>query len=162
TKWNDANGNGVFDTGESPVSGWTMYLDLNGSGTLDTGEPTAVTDSQGAYAFTGLQPGTYLVAEGQPPYWQQTSPGDGHSTHEAGRGYDPAPGAWRDRDTSTPNVIDIWYDYRPWNGYANQITDAQKADAEAAMARWEQATGGKLHFSQNTTAPLSDVIVIGT
>ncbi len=162
TKWNDANGNGVFDSGESPVSGWTMYLDQNGNGTLDPGEPTAVTDAQGNYAFTVPGPGTYLVAEVQPAYWQQTAPGDGHSTYDAGRGYGPPSGAWRDHDPSTPNVIDVWYDYRPYNGYANQITAAEQADAEAAMARWEQATGGKLHFSRNTTAPMSDIIDIGT
>jgi protocatechuate 3,4-dioxygenase beta subunit len=59
----DANNNGVFDTGETPIAGVTVTL-LDSSGN-STGK-TAVTNSSGYYEFTGLTPGTYGVSETQP------------------------------------------------------------------------------------------------
>ena len=56
--WNDANQNGVQDSGEAGIEGVTVKL-LDGSGT-DTGQ-TAVTDVNGLYSFDGLVPGTYSV-----------------------------------------------------------------------------------------------------
>lgn len=64
-KWNDANGNGVMDSGELPLAGWTVNLS-NGM--------TAVTDSLGFYNFTNVPPGTYTVAESLQAGWQQTFP----------------------------------------------------------------------------------------
>lgn len=75
TKWNDLNGNGVKDTGEASLAGWTIYLDQNNNGTLDTGETSTTTDANGNYSFTGLAAGTYTVAEVMQSGWQQTSPG---------------------------------------------------------------------------------------
>jgi hypothetical protein len=49
TVFNDANKNGVFDSGEAGVPGWTVFVD-NANGTiLDPGEVTAVTDANGNY-----------------------------------------------------------------------------------------------------------------
>ena len=76
-KWNDRNGNGVLDNGESGLAGWTIYLDLDGNGDLEPNEPTSVTDAGGAYAFTGLDPGWYTVREVLQPGWQQTGPAEG-------------------------------------------------------------------------------------
>ena len=59
----DANDNGVFDPGETPIAGVTVTL-LDASG-QPTGE-TAATDSSGYYQFNNLTPGTYGVAETQP------------------------------------------------------------------------------------------------
>jgi protocatechuate 3,4-dioxygenase beta subunit len=56
--WNDANANGVQDSGEAGIEGVTVKL-LDGSGT-ETGQ-TAVTDVNGLYSFEGLIPGTYSV-----------------------------------------------------------------------------------------------------
>ncbi|HEY9830379.1 MAG TPA: S8 family serine peptidase [Stenomitos sp.] len=75
TKWNDLNGNGVKDTGEAGLAGWTIYLDQNKNGTLDTGETSTVTDANGNYSFAGLAAGTYTVAEVMQSGWQPTSPG---------------------------------------------------------------------------------------
>ena len=74
TKWNDLNGNGVWDAGEPALAGWTIYLDTNHNGQLDAGEPSTVTDAQGNYAFTNLIPGQYTVAEVVQPGWRATSP----------------------------------------------------------------------------------------
>ncbi len=73
-KWNDVNGNGVWNEGEEGLSGWTIYLDANNNGQLDPGERSTVTDDNGAYSFTNLEPGTYTVAEVMQSSWQQTYP----------------------------------------------------------------------------------------
>jgi RHS repeat-associated protein len=59
---------------EPGLAGWTIFLDLNHDGKLDPGDPFTTTDSVGHYAFTGLAPGTYTVAEVGQPGWRQTAP----------------------------------------------------------------------------------------
>lgn len=55
--WNDYNEDGIQDSNEPGVAGVKVIL-LDGAGNkLDS----TVTDSQGAYNFTGLTPGTYAV-----------------------------------------------------------------------------------------------------
>ena len=55
--WNDSNGNGIQDAGESGMPGVTAIL-VDGSGAeLDT----TVTNDDGLYLFEGLSPGTYAV-----------------------------------------------------------------------------------------------------
>jgi hypothetical protein len=68
--WVDRNDNGVFDQGDEPISNVTvrLYLDLDASGTLTAGDIQVgahVTDAAGAYLFTGLNAGDYLVAVDQ-------------------------------------------------------------------------------------------------
>ena len=59
----DANNNGMFDSGETPIAGVLLtLLDANGK---PTGK-TATTDSTGYYHFDNLGPGTYGVGETQP------------------------------------------------------------------------------------------------
>ncbi|QDV70716.1 Cna protein B-type domain protein [Rosistilla carotiformis] len=61
----DADNDGVFDTGETPLAGVTVELigtDLLGADV----SRTAVTDATGAYSFDNLNPGTYRVVETQP------------------------------------------------------------------------------------------------
>ncbi len=62
----DADNDGTFDGGETPIPGATVIL----TGTLATGGTatplTTTTDGTGAYSFTGLLPGTYSVQEVQP------------------------------------------------------------------------------------------------
>jgi hypothetical protein len=50
TVYNDANQNGIQDTGETGVSGATITLNTN---------QTVITDSNGNYSFPGLADGTY-------------------------------------------------------------------------------------------------------
>ncbi len=59
--WNDLNGDGVQDGGETGISGVTVFLDANANGILDGGETSAVTDGSGAYDFSNLATGTYEV-----------------------------------------------------------------------------------------------------
>ena len=73
-KFNDLDGDGIRDTGEPGIEGWTVFLDANANGTLDTGEASALTAANGTYAFTGLLPGQYIVAEAHRTGWIQTTP----------------------------------------------------------------------------------------
>lgn len=79
-KFQDANGNGAQDAGEVGLPGVQIYLDLNASGTFEVGEPSTVTGPTGAYAFTGLVPGAYVVREVVPSLFTQTAPpGDSYA-----------------------------------------------------------------------------------
>ncbi|MCS6806449.1 MAG: LamG domain-containing protein [Blastocatellia bacterium] len=66
-KWNDANGDGVINPGETGLSGWTIQLSGPVSGTTTTA-------TGGTYRFCGLFPGTYTVSEALQPGWVQTFP----------------------------------------------------------------------------------------
>jgi len=59
---------------EPGLPNWTIYLDLNNNGTLDAGEPSTLTDANGNYAFTNLQPGNYIVREVPQTGWTERAP----------------------------------------------------------------------------------------
>lgn len=69
--WNDANGDGIKDGGESGLAGVTVKLYDSSAALLGT----EVTDSAGAYNFTGLAAGDYTV-EFLPPSGYVLSPQD--------------------------------------------------------------------------------------
>ena len=68
-KFNDLNGNGVFD-GEPGMEGWTIQLSGNAVNTTKTGK-------DGSYRFAGLAPGSYSVAEVEQSGWTRTAPKEG-------------------------------------------------------------------------------------
>lgn len=76
-KYRDIDRDGEQDGNEPLLSGWTIFLDGSNGGTvngqLDQGEISTVTGPDGAYCFTDLGPGTYIVLEVLKPNWQQTS-----------------------------------------------------------------------------------------
>ncbi|MCL1474338.1 S8 family serine peptidase [Argonema antarcticum] len=74
-KWNDVDGDGELDAGESGLANWTIFLDENQNGQLDAGEESTVTNANGEYEFTDLDLGTYTVAEVLKDGWVQTYPG---------------------------------------------------------------------------------------
>jgi LPXTG-site transpeptidase (sortase) family protein len=67
--FNDANGNGVQDAGEPPISGVTIQL-RNNAGTVIT---TTTTNASGAYNFSNLTAGTYTVTEIDPAGYISTT-----------------------------------------------------------------------------------------
>src|SRR5581483_10560820 len=73
-KFNDINGDGVREAGESGLQGWTIQL----LSTADVVLATTTTDAAGNYAFDGLMAGTYRVREVGQAGWVQTTvnPGD--------------------------------------------------------------------------------------
>ena len=61
TLWNDSNGNGVVDSGESPTGARQIFIDTNGNGKLDAGEITTTSHTNGNYSFANLPAGTYNI-----------------------------------------------------------------------------------------------------
>ena len=49
--FNDANRNGFFDAGDSPISDVKVYVDLNNDGQFNTTEPFVYSDFSGQYVF---------------------------------------------------------------------------------------------------------------
>jgi len=79
-KWNDLDADGVRDTGEPGLAGWTIYADANGDGQLDPGERSAVTDKDGVYLLADLAAGQHVVAEAPQAGWLQRYPAAGTHT----------------------------------------------------------------------------------
>jgi len=78
--WNDADLDAVWDTGESVLEGWTVFLDTDKDGQLDSGETSTTTDANGYYVFGDLSPGRYTVAQVVQSGWRQTWPADAAHT----------------------------------------------------------------------------------
>ena len=75
-KWNDYDGDGVWDSGEPGLSHWKIYADLNQNNNFDSSEPYSITDQDGYYTLADLSGGTYVVAEEMQGGWTQTFPLD--------------------------------------------------------------------------------------
>ncbi|MCC6766538.1 MAG: hypothetical protein IT293_17895 [Deltaproteobacteria bacterium] len=74
TKFSDADRDGVRDASEPGLAGWTIYVDYDGDGALGPEEPFGITDATGAYAITGILPGTWRVREVQQSGWTCSFP----------------------------------------------------------------------------------------
>ena len=81
TKFNDVNGNGVQDPGETGIEGIYVYIDANEDGRIGIGERAAITDENGDYFIPFGQPenypplasGTYQIREVVKHGWTQTT-----------------------------------------------------------------------------------------
>ncbi len=77
----NANGNGLAELGEIPVSGIAVTLRYAGlDGILNTGDDTttpATTDGSGDYSFTGLIPGFYEITKVNPTGYYSLADRDG-------------------------------------------------------------------------------------
>ena len=74
SKWEDLNANGIWEAGEKPLAGCTIYIDSVNNETLDPWELSTVTDANGKYGFDGLGQGEYLIREVAQAGWIQTAP----------------------------------------------------------------------------------------
>jgi hypothetical protein len=63
TAFHDFNANGIQDPGEPGLARQSFFLDLDNSGILKSGDPTASSDVDGDYQFTGLAYGTYTIGQ---------------------------------------------------------------------------------------------------
>ncbi len=59
--WNDVDGDGLQDAGETGLNGVIVYIDSDGDGVRDAGEPNATTTGDGNYTIGNLPAGTYTV-----------------------------------------------------------------------------------------------------
>ncbi len=74
TVWNDANGNGLRETGEPGLTGWTVFVDANGDGVLSTGEASTTTLADGSYSISGIPTGSTTIVVQQTVGWRATAP----------------------------------------------------------------------------------------
>lgn len=74
-KYNDVNGNGIFDLTETGVGDVVIYYDLDGDGRIDIGEPSTKTKSNGQYTLPNIGAGTYTIREVLTAGWVQNFPG---------------------------------------------------------------------------------------
>jgi serine-aspartate repeat-containing protein C/D/E len=85
TVFEDTNENGIKESGEHGLSGWTMFVDTNGDGSLTAGEPTATTDTDGGYVIGDVPAGSASVYEipqgGYAPISGGLFPMSGATTH---------------------------------------------------------------------------------
>ena len=79
--FNDSNGDGKLDDGETGLSDWELYIDLNNTGSFVSGEATATTNSSGDFTFGDLAAGTYIIRVMRPSGWLQTSPANNYGQH---------------------------------------------------------------------------------
>src|SRR5262249_22574747 len=71
--FNDANGNKTKDAGETGLSGWRVFNDSNNDGIWQKTEASTTTDSTGAWSFTTLGAGTFVIRVVRPGGWTQTT-----------------------------------------------------------------------------------------
>jgi 6-phosphogluconolactonase (cycloisomerase 2 family) len=124
-KFNDLNGNGLYDEGEPGLADWTIYLDLNENGQLDAGEPSVLSatddpntpdvDETGTYSFVGLEPGQHVIGEIPQYGWEPTVP---PTFYEAGGidFFDEQGAPW------TPNILDYAVADFDMNGYPDLVS----------------------------------------
>jgi hypothetical protein len=73
-KFGDHDGDGVRDSGEPGLPGFTIYVDYDGDGTPDAGEPSSVSTSTGDYRIDHVNPGSWSVREVQQAGWTCSAP----------------------------------------------------------------------------------------
>jgi O-glycosyl hydrolase len=72
--FNDSNGNGAMNAGETGIPAIVVYDDLNNDGKLDNSEPKTLTDRNGNYSLASLSAGNHKIREIIPAGWRQTTP----------------------------------------------------------------------------------------
>jgi hypothetical protein len=70
----DSNANGAWDSWESALPSWRVYIDANKDGQYDTGDIEVRCDANGKYVFSGLAAGTYVVRPAIASGFRQTTP----------------------------------------------------------------------------------------
>ena len=109
--------------------------------------PTADANSNSALVLHSLQDGQRHEDESESLFLAETGTDDFF--------------VWQDQDLSTPDVTDIYYDFRNEGVFENQITPMQQTIAESMLAAWETASDGSIQFSRNTTVDRTEIINLG-
>ena len=127
--FNDANSDGTQDNGETGLSGWTVFIDENGTGQFSQGDPTATTDANGTYTFTGLAPGSYTVlVETNDGYTQTTPASNAGSTVTVTAGQNATAAPFGESQQNSGTISGTVYNDANGNG----VQDS----GEAGIAGW--------------------------
>ena len=86
TFFNDANGNGQQDSGESGIGGDIAFVDLAHSGTLNGVDPNISSSPNGEFNFSDLPGGTYRITQNTPAGATLTDPSSTYYTVTLGYG----------------------------------------------------------------------------
>jgi len=70
----DRDGDGIRETGDPNLSGWTVYVDYDNDGTPDAGEPSAVTNASGDYSIANVTPGVRTIRQILQSTWTCSNP----------------------------------------------------------------------------------------
>ena len=70
--FDDLNSNGIRESTEPPLAGWTVFIDLNHDGTLDPGDPVATTTGSGRYSLKDVPAGDWTLRLIIPEGWRAT------------------------------------------------------------------------------------------
>ncbi|MBI3195338.1 MAG: VCBS repeat-containing protein, partial [Ignavibacteriae bacterium] len=77
-KFEDVNGNGIFDGSDGVLGGWRMYLSYTCCDTAPLA--STLTDINGYYLFSNLLPDNYTISEQLQSGWLRTFPDSGYYT----------------------------------------------------------------------------------
>ena len=102
--FDDANGNGTQDVGEAPLAGVRVYLDLNANARWDGAEPSVLSGPDGAFEFTGLRAGNYIVRQVTPEGAVQTWPISGGGGFAISRISNARDGSLANGESSRPAI----------------------------------------------------------
>ena len=97
--WNDLDGNGLWDAGEPPLAGWTVFLDANQNGVLDAGRLPRSPDQAASMCSRKLPRSARRGVE-LPPGWTRTCPSEVPS---AGRLY----ALWANKVTKKATIVEL-------------------------------------------------------
>jgi sugar lactone lactonase YvrE len=185
TVFNDTNGNGVQDTGESGLAGWTVWLDPDRDGIFNNNEPSAITDANGHYLLdtTANAPGTgpsslfYLafgLQNGDGGRWVPTTPvfapNDPTSTPNAvanfGVKFQPYGSVGPEGSETAVNVTTTENVSTQTNGYS-QPSNAMSADAnDDYVLAWQYPQGSGTAISARVYnadgTPRTGELAVGT
>jgi uncharacterized repeat protein (TIGR01451 family) len=147
SKFNDLNGDGIWNQGEPGLENWTIFIDGNYNGLLDGGEVTTTTDEFGNYKFSNLVADSYRIAEKLELDWTQTYPSAGYydiDLHTAISSSDNNFGnvqlsdihgyKWHDldengqKDSVEPLLSDWTINLYRWNGESYQLINTMDTD----------------------------------
>jgi protocatechuate 3,4-dioxygenase beta subunit len=145
TKWNDLNDDGVKDSWEPGLEGWTIFLDADEDGVLNGEEESTTTDDDGRYMFYNLEPGTYRVAEVTQEGWEATWPVSPPLYHEV----QLVTGAFVQKDFGShdPSHAAIWG--VKWNDLNG---DGVKDEGEPLLPGWTMELTGTPNATTVTNA----------
>jgi uncharacterized protein GlcG (DUF336 family) len=142
----------TFAAGQSPGSSMRQYsvgsFGSSGSSTSGSSSGTISDGSTNAAASASASDGTTSST---------TSAGTGIGNVNVA---DAVFAQFAAEHVTAQQPVVIEYDFRSLNGFANEITSAERASAEVALQNWELVTEGRIQFEQSTQAPDSDVLII--
>ncbi|MDD2458269.1 MAG: SdrD B-like domain-containing protein [Eubacteriales bacterium] len=139
-KFEDLDGDGSKDEGDTGIPGWTIKRYLIGEGDVLTLDATTTTDEDGVYIFEDMMPGTrYFIAEDiSRENWEQSYP----HTGVTGAAYFADYG-WGWDVTLTSGQVDSGNDFGNWE-YATKTgkkfedmdADGVKEEGDSGISGW--------------------------